>query len=155
MPVKYLRYAAISVMAVMMIGCAFDVFDQPAQPVSRKRTLPLGIAVEMVSVDREEFRQTLANPAAVNSVRLVEIYQGESESEPLVPRYRVFGVRFDSPYYLLGLRNGDILLSASGYIISEASKFKPYVSLLGNEKQVEIEVVREQQGLLLRCQFEE
>jgi general secretion pathway protein C len=83
-------------------------------------------------------------------VRLVELLRGKDELVAGYPEYRIFGIRPDSVYSLLGLENADVIIAANGYIIDSPGKFPKYVSLLSEEKGGEVIIRRGGELLELR-----
>ena len=44
--------------------------------------------------------------------------------------YRLFDVKKGAAYDILGLKDGDIIVSAAGYVIQDGSQFKNYINVL-------------------------
>ena len=83
-----------------------------------------------MAVDRMRYRQSLIN-AEVNSVRVIEIFQRKAKQEARTyPMYRLFDVKKGAAYDILGLKDGDIIVSAAGYVIQDGSQFKNYINVL-------------------------
>lgn len=80
--------------------------------------------VEEISISKKKFISSLTQGDGVNDVRLVEVYRRERKQ---FPQYRIFDIRKGSPYQLLGLEDGDIILAADDHIIYEPAGFRTFV----------------------------
>ena len=92
-------------------------------------------------VSRSELQTLLQDSTGINSIRLVEVFRANTESQPY-PVYRIFGLQPGSAYELLGLKNTDILVAANDYIIRTPQLFVQYVRLLPREPEAFIEIER-------------
>ncbi len=108
-----------------------------------------GMVTVKMAIDRMRYRQSLIN-TEVNSVRIVEIFQRLAKIESRnYPMYRIFDVKPGATYDLLGLKNGDVIVAASGYVIQDSRQFKHYVNVLEKVYDVSskekpcVEIVRE------------
>ncbi len=95
-------------------------------------------------IDREGFTRSVEESGALSRVRLVPVYGAKTDK---YPEYRLFGIQKGDPYYLLGLRNGDVLRAANDYILFDESKFAPYVSLLRYANEGFIDIYRQGEAL--------
>ena len=80
--------------------------------------------VEEISISKRKFTGSLTQGDGVNDVRLVEVYRRERKQ---LPQYRIFDIRKGSPYQILGLEDGDIILAADDHIIYEPAGFRTFV----------------------------
>lgn len=108
-----------------------------------------GMVTVSMALDRMKYRQSLIN-TEVNSVRIVEIFQRLAKIESRnYPMYRIFDVRPGATYEMLGLKNGDVIVAASGYVIQDSRQFKHYVNVLEKVSDVSlkekpsVEIVRD------------
>lgn len=136
------------------IGCTTP---QPPQPKLISEVRPAGLPIPTVErhIDRTTLLTSLADKSSIDHIRLIPIQKGASLREGEIPEYRVFGVRPDSAYALLGLENTDILVAADDFIIYDPRTFPLYVTLLANQTQAKLEIRRGSQGLVVKSLFGE
>lgn len=114
--------------------------------------LPNAKTVE-ISVKREELIARLKNGAA-SKVRVIPTYSRSSEQSNSYPRYRIFDIEPTGPYYLLGLRDADILIAAHDYVVFDPRSFPAYVSLLTNEERTALQIIRNDEALVLNVKIQ-
>lgn len=135
-----------------IIGCTLAHKKQPGEGAVRIDSVrghqKTGVVTVKMAVDRMKYRQSLIN-TEVNSVRVIEIFQRKAKQELRnYPMYRLFDVRPGAAYELLGLKNGDVIVSAAGYVIQDSTQFKHYVSVLedvydNSKEKPNIEILRD------------
>lgn len=104
-----------------------------------------------IQVDRQKFRDIVAQGPEVMNIRLVELFSGNN----IPPRYRVMGYNKNGPYGYLGLQIGDVILAANNYIMRLPSMFPTYVRLLPEDsKNGSIHIVRHGQEMILDLRFQ-
>jgi len=103
-----------------------------------------------ISIDRERFIASLREPQNLARIRLIKVFSHQSAAVGGTPEYRVFDILPDSPYAMLGLRVGDVLVAVQGWVLIDPDRFPPYVQMLQFENSTELEIRRENEPLLLR-----
>lgn len=83
------------------------------------------------------------------SVRVVPILKGDTMSDDL-PEYRLFGIEPHSAYWVLGLRNADILVGADDYVIYDSRAFPKFIELLSKQNEGTVEIRRDGKPLLFK-----
>jgi len=89
------------------------------------------------------FKKSLNSESALGRLRIIKIVSNDP-----YPKYRLFDIRKGDPYYLLGLRNADVLVAANDWVVFDGAKFRTFVWLLQKEKRGSIEIHRA--GKLIR-----
>lgn len=107
-----------------------DVFPNYKNSV---RSLPL-------EVDRTALTRLATAPKKLQRIRLVPLVPHDSNFR--LPQYRLFDIQSDGPYYLLGLRNGDVLLAVQDLILYEDTAFPRYVAALPGERESRFLIIR-------------
>lgn len=111
------------------------------------------LQTKKLAISRARFRQSLAKPNALGRLRMVKVFKRASEQSLPYPIYRLFGISKGDPYFLLGLRSGDILVAANDWVIFDPARFTQYVYLLQGEKTAQIEIERMGQSMLFEYHF--
>lgn len=143
------------VFIVLLTGCAGFGHFGGSGGVSQGVTiapLPEAKVVE-ISIKREELINRLKN-GAVNKIRVIDTYSRSSEQSNSYPRYRLFDIEPTGPYALLGLRDADILIAAHDYVVFDPRSFPTYVTLLTNEEQTNIQILRGGEALVLKIKIQ-
>jgi type II secretory pathway component PulC len=149
---------AVGILLVCLIvlvgvgGCSGTKRPSPVK-ITDYRAAPASRETVELSVSRREFVASVDRTKANDRLRLVPVFRRESGGRAALPEYRLFDVGRDSPYALIGLSTADILVAADDYLVYEPEGFRRYVKLLGNEKAVSVEVVRDGRPILLRTTF--
>jgi len=86
---------------------------------------------------------------------LIPILKGQSYEGDQTPEYRIFGVKTQSVYQLLGLENADVIVSAHGFVIRDPRVFPEYVALLKVQPSGSIEIRRGSKNLLLAIKIKD
>lgn len=138
-------------LTALVIGC----HRQPRLPtqLSSVRPPPPNSRTMELVVPREEYLARLRDPSMIGRMRVVPMTTRADESGG-IPEYRLFGIREESPAYLLGLRNADILVSANDFIIYDPQKFKGYLVLLQNQTEAQIEIRRGGDPIIFQYTFQ-
>ena len=139
-------------LASFSLGCHSTAVISPNVGMMKSPN-PLATAVP-VEVRREKLVERLRDGGALNSIRLVEVFKGAGNPNPY-PEYRMFDIQQGGVFDLLGIRNGDILVSAHGYSVPSVSKFVEYVNVLPGESSSQIEIIRQKRSLILSLAFTE
>ena len=110
------------------------------------------IKVVEKTIPRAQLSAAIDLPHSINTFRLVQVFNGSGDTA--MPEYRLFDVRQGGLLELLGLQSADIIVGANDHPIDLPSKFGVYLSMLRNEKDAQIEIVREGDPLLMKYIFE-
>jgi type II secretory pathway component PulC len=119
--------------------------------VDGKKSLPDNIQVIRNLVKREEYKNSILFGGNTNSIRLPEIYQRGLEQDE--KQYRFFDIKPGSVYEMLGLQNADTLVLVEGYMVPNQTGFYGYISVLHNEKESNIQIIRKGAPILLNNTF--
>lgn len=136
----------------LLVSCSWTVKKDPSEGAIKidsvrghQRT---GVVTVKMAIDRMKYRQSLIN-TELNSVRVIEIFQRKAKLESRnYPMYRLFDVKPGAAYELLGLKDGDVIVSAAGYVIQDSTQFKHYINVLeeihdnNKEEKPNIEIIR-------------
>lgn len=125
---------ALGISVCFLMSCSLTPKKKPGEGAIKIDSLrghqEAGVVTVKMAIDRMKYRQSLIN-TEVNSVRVIEIFQRKAKQESRnYPMYRLFDVKPGAAYELLGLKNGDIIVSAAGYVIQDSTQFKHYVNVL-------------------------
>jgi len=145
-------FAFLVALSVGLGGCSGANRPSPVK-IDELRQAPVSRETVELAVPRREFAAAVDRTKANDRLRLVPVFRRESGGRGMLPEYRLFDVGRDTPYALIGLATADILVAADEYLVYEPEGFRRYVKLLGNEKSVSIEVVRDGRPLLLKTTF--
>lgn len=135
------------VFSTTLQSCSFFNIKTPATP-SLKHEAPANVEVLEKSFLKSEF-STAISDFSPNRIRLVPITQSATQGGP-IPEYRLFSIDKKSAYDLLGLENGDILVSVEGFMIDDMDKFPAYIMLVQSQPKGEIEIRREGKPYLIK-----
>lgn len=150
---NFARFAAVFIV-LLLSACSIKRPGEAPKIAPLADRDPQAQIIEL-NIPRKDFLTALQNSILMDKLRLVPILQGGGELEHEKPQYRVFGVEPKSAYYLLGMRNADVLVAASEYVIYNPGRFKAYVKYLTNEKTASLEVRRDGGTVLLKQTFTE
>jgi len=145
----------LKVFCIVILGICFGCGPRnDVNPVllTSLRPTPSDIETVEIKVSRREYQAALVNEGANRTFRLVKLFKTGPNAEAL-PEYRVFGSTQGGAYYLLGIRNADVLIGAHAYVIRSIIGFINYVGLLANETETTIEVRRGDKDLILKISF--
>lgn len=136
-------------------GCSSMSYQDTGEAVlvdSLRGAPPLDRRTFTVMLNRETYLKALEKEGAVNQARLVEVFhRGQSDNE--LKEYRLLDVRPNSVYDLLGLKHGDVLVAANGYVVPVPQMFWNYLRLISQFEKATIEVRRDGTPVLLEYQF--
>ena len=135
----------------LMTGCAM-VAPQPGDLTKTRPTDPRS-EVKEIQVPRDEFTRRISQPESMNNIRLVRVYL-KSAADGEVPEYKIFNLQTGGPYSLLGLQNGDVLISAQNFVVRQPFQFVEFVKLMSGEPSPTIQIRRGVVPLELRYKFE-
>lgn len=124
-----------------------------ARQLSSVRAQLPGTAVITRKISAGALKAALSRDPSGARLRAVEVFQGERVGA-LLPEYRLFGITNDSAYYLLGLRNADVVVAANDYVVPSSSYIHAYVALLPAEREAFIEIRREEQPIIFRYEIQ-
>lgn len=151
----FVRRAA-PVLVFLALGCSstYD-FNSPAPVVklSTVRPAPTDRATVNLEISRQTLKAATEQPGALRSMRVVQVFKGSDESGTTYPEYRIFNIAPGTAPQLLGFENGDVLVSASDYVVYNPDAFRRYLAALWNEPAAEIEIRREGKPVLLKYTF--
>lgn len=147
-----LKTSLITILLALLCGCGASRGRwQEAQPINSVRLAAPKFQVVERNVQRREFAKALQG---ADAARIIEIFKREGEGAS-VPEYRIFDVKPRSAYALLGLEDADVLVAASGYVITTANAFRRYLSVVGSEPGGELEIRRAGRPILIKFTFVE
>lgn len=137
--------------ALMLLLCFFSLSacttltnsgDGTSVPIDNLRgARPFDRRTIQVEVDREQYREALAQEGSMNDARLVQVFhRGEADTE--LKEYRLLDIRPGSVYDLLKLKQADILIATDGYVVPVASVFWNYLQLISRFEKASIEIRR-------------
>lgn len=81
-----------------------------------------------ITIARTLLQERFQEKELREALRVVKVFR-RGKTRPF-PEYRLFDVRKGSPYDLLGLKSGDIVLAADGWIVFGPEKVAKYAELL-------------------------
>ena len=153
MKVEYIIRPVVGVafgISLFLTGCSsLGFFGKKGAPEGQPRILPSDITRKEIVVARQELVRRLQERGVADGVRLVSILKSQSYEGDTAPEYRIFGVKSQSVYELLGLENADVVVSAHGFVIRDSRVFPEYVALLRGQSSGSIEIRRRGRPLLL------
>ncbi len=142
--------------SLFLTGCSsLGFFAKKGAPEGEPRILPSDIARKEIVVARQELVRRLQESGVGDGVRLIPILKGQSYEGDQTPEYRIFGVKTQSVYQLLGLENADVIVSAHGFVIRDPRVFPEYVALLKVQPSGSIEIRRGSKNLLLAIKIKD
>ena len=148
---NYERVATLGLLllGVVTSGCSGHGKAEP-KFIEDVRPVPPAQKVLSYTIQRRDLQNALVK-IGESPIRLVPVYQSVSAGESY--EYRIFDVRNDSVYALLGIENSDILVAADRYLVKNPAQFPVFVQLLSNENEATIEIRREGESRLMRYTF--
>jgi type II secretory pathway component PulC len=153
MKVKFIIRPIVGVafgISLFLTGCSsLGFFGKKSAPEGQPRILPSDIAKKEIVIARQELVRRLRERGVADGVRLIPILKGQSYEGDTTPEYRIFGVKSQSAYQLLGLENADVIVSAHGFVIRDPRVFPEYVALLKVQPSGSIEIRRGGRSILL------
>ena len=137
------------VIVSVLIGCTAGNSDDSL----RARLLPPPTNIKIVeqNITREDYRVAAAAEDSAR-IRLVPITRS-ARDETGFPEYRLFSIVQGSPYALLGLKNGDVLVTVQGYTLVDSSTFAQYAKLLISENEARLIIRRSGEMMELRTKI--
>lgn len=134
-------------------GCSIGAGREGTKLSSLRAADPALKTVDL-PLSRAKYAEALKNLDAIARIRIIQIYHRNQEYGGYIPpEYRLFGIAPGSVYDQLGLKDGDILVSANGFVVAQPELFRSYVKLLGSESKAEIELRRGGEPFLHRYSF--
>ena len=149
------RIAVAMLVMVVSAGCTVGPGGISGRKISELRPTEPHFLVMEQRVSKQDFLTALGRDPENSQLRIVEVYFGSGQVSPAYPNYRIFGVNPLSAHAVLGLRNGDVLVAANGYVVASPAVFRQYVQLLGREREAQIELIRHGNPTLLKVTFVE
>lgn len=133
----------------IFISCNSSKFGSgKARKISEVRLIPPVFREVQKNVSHESFKRVINGDGEVNKARMVEIYRrGQSKEAPA--EYRLLDVDKEGIFYLIGLRNRDVIVAADGYVIPSGQLFWEYIKLMDKTKNASIEIKRGGRTILL------
>ncbi len=142
--------------AALFLVCACTPKSDSADPKTAVAQRPHNATAREVTVriPREEYIAAVRNVDQLRRLRLVEVVATEEVGRSAFPEYRLFNVDPKSAYSLLGLLDGDILVSANDYVLIDPERFRQYVQVLHREQgETFVEIRRAGEEIVLRFSF--
>jgi type II secretory pathway component PulC len=153
MKVKWIIRPVVAVafcISLFLTGCSsLGFFGKKGAPEGQPRILPSDIAKKEIVVARQEIVRRLQERGVADGVRLIPILKSQNYEGDNTPEYRIFGVKSQSVYQLLGLENADVIVSAHGFVIRDPRVFPEYVALLKVQPSGSIEIRRNGRPILM------
>lgn len=126
--------------------------QKPAKKISDFRLIPPVITEIDNSVKYKDYIKAINEKGEINQVRMIEIFRrGQSKEAP--PEYRLLEVDNKGVFYLLGLRERDVIIAADEFIIPNAPIFWEYIKLLEKTRNAKIEINRDGKSLLINTEI--
>lgn len=97
-----------------------------------------------------QYDTALAKRGTSSRIRLVRIFGNAMTVNSVLPEYRVFNVRPDSIYNMIGLKNGDILVAANDYVVQDPNQFDQYLEIVRTDPAPYVEIRRDGRPTLLK-----
>ncbi len=142
------------IVVLMLTSCTSLFHRSPAAKpgvrLSSVQPEPEDIKVVPSLIQRDTYAKSLEEKKLLYRLRTVPVYKRGSTMEGAIPEYRLFELAPESPYTLLGLKTGDILMSADDWVIYDPRRFVAYVELLAQLNQGEIRIKRNGQEMLFK-----
>lgn len=146
----------VSILSLALVGCSSlqRAFGGGATQSGAIAVAPSPDSkiVELV-VARADLVSRLKNGAA-NRIRVIPTYSRSTDQGNGYPRYRLFDVEPEGPYYLLGLRDADILIAAHDYVVLDPRALPTYVTLLTNEDHTSLQLLRNGEAMVLKVKIQ-
>ena len=136
------RLLAIACIASSIVGCSVMKTDDSSKMGIPHTPSPGTTTIKFV-ISRHDFNEAIRHENQNRALRLIQVFASPAAAAVDAPEYRLFGIHPESVYALLGLKNGDVLLAAHGYLVSGPPAFPRYVGLLSTEKASTIEIRRQ------------
>ena len=138
----FFRLFAIACVALSLPNCSSILQSKSSKPGVKYSSVygPAKPSQTLtVSVTSEEFQESLGTGRGVLGARFVEVFR--RGGGPL--EWRIFDVQAGDPYALIGIREGDVLVAASDWVIFDPQRFRTYVELLRTGFEASILVRRD------------
>lgn len=147
-------FFAVTVSALAVSGCWLQGRVAEEAPVTQQRPHNKAAREVVIRIAREEYSAAVRNIDQLRRLRLVEVVASEEVGRSAFPEYRLFNVDPKSAYSLLGLTDGDILVSANDYVLNDPERFRQYVQVLHREPgETFVEIRRQGEEVVLRFSF--
>ena len=137
------------VLGLSISGCSSTSLKEP-RFIDDIRPVPPPLRVIHLSIQRRDLQEALTRQGE-NAIRLVPVFDNIAVKQTY--SYRLFDVRENSAYALLGLQSSDVVVAADRYLIKRPDQFPAFVSLLAGADQATIEIRRRGEGRLLKYNF--
>lgn len=138
--------------ALLCGACAPRGLSAPEVQSSSARAAAGSLKTVTISVARKDLWAALQRGSPSNDLRMVPVFSGApsaGDGDEPPPQYRFFDVKTDSAYYLLGMRNSDVLVTAHDHVVYEPEKFPAYIRMLLGAPEGWVEIRRGAELLLL------
>ena len=151
--ISLLIYIGIPALLVFS-GCSNKRWKGGSDGDGRKRPASVLAEVVPMEISMQVYKEHLNRGSDLNRARLIEIFSRNQTNETY-QEFRFFDIQKGSVYWLLGMRTGDVLLSANEFVVPNAQTFWQYLNLLQFEEQAQIEILRSGKPFLFKYQFVE
>ncbi|MCB0318409.1 MAG: hypothetical protein KDD56_06600 [Bdellovibrionales bacterium] len=140
-----------------LLGCAnfagiTSSSSARVEEVAVKRETAILAKVVDLKINSSQYLDLLKGSPEKNKIRLVKIFSSGTIDQ-VYPEYRLFDVRDNSIYTLLGLKTADILVSAQEITFSSPQKFFGYLTIIPKQKFGKIEIRRNGLPLVFNYSF--
>jgi len=144
-----LRGLFAALMVLVVSGCGVS---RPSEPkyIDDIRPVPPPLKVVTYSIQRRDLQEALGS-AKDNAVRLVPVYQSVSSRQSY--EYRIFDVKPESAYALLGLESSDIIVAADRFLVKRPEQFPAFVQLMTGLDNATVEIRRGGESRLFKYSF--
>ncbi|MCB0320771.1 MAG: hypothetical protein KDD60_07565 [Bdellovibrionales bacterium] len=114
---------------------------------------PGDITQQQVRISKEKFSAAVTEAAGLPEVRVVPVFRRTAERQfSGVPEYRIFQVHPSSPFALMGVHDGDILLALHDFILLDPEVVPFFPRALLVDRNTSLLIRRE--GKLINLQIE-
>lgn len=148
---KNVRIVAAFSVLMLLTGCSMTGRPNGAIKIEEVRPIPPVVKTIRLTIQRENLKTALSEGTDLNSIRVIPLYASVNPVAAL--EYRLFDIRPESAFNLLGLQNSDILVAAHGYVVQGPQQFAMYVRLLLEQDEGNIEIRRGGVPTLLQYAF--
>ena len=107
-----------------------------------------------IDIPKQRFTRAIREGGDLNKVRLVEIFHRAGAGSN-IPEFRFMGIKSDSVYAMLGIRNLDVLVGANDFVVPGQQVFWRYLQVMPDVPQPNIEIRRDGVPIVFEYSFVE
>lgn len=135
-------------------ACDAALINSKPAKITEVRPAPMGLTTIDFTIPKQKLSIAIEASRGSSNVRIIPLVTSATQA-PSTPEYRLFNVRKGSVAALLNLKNADILVAVSEYVVRDPRQFYAYLEALRSEKVAQIEVRREGKPILFKYNFVE